>query len=379
MAIDMRVAADLVQEQKSNAGTGRRRLQLKNSWFDKPPGVQDRILFTERLALQIETGVALHRALQSLSEQTEKDNMKAVINSLIDTVVSGGKFSDALAKHSRLFPSTYTNLVAVGENGGFLAEVLEQLKEMDEKQQRLHSTIISAFTYPAFLAFFSVAVVLFVLTVVFPKFATIFSSMHGKLPMSTKVLMWMSEMLLQHPILILLAVSSLLGLAAAWIARPAGMLWRDRMKLRAPVLRKIYVQIYITRLMRTMGISLQHGVTILSTLQACREVVANVEFQNFIAKLETDVSEGKGIAAGFTHSDFIPATVMQMIATGEETGNLGHVMNRLADFYDRELTKQLNRMAKMAEPIMLLVMGSVVGIIVSSLILPIFKMSSAMH
>ena len=131
--------------------------------------------------------------------------------------------------------------------------------------------------------------------------------------------------------------------------------------------------------MRIMGISLQRGVTILATLSACREVVPNAEFQEFIAQLETQVTEGKGIAAGFKDSYFIPVSVQQMISTGEETGTLGRVMGRIADFYDRELTKQLNHLAKLAEPVMLLVMGVMVGTIVSSLILPIFKLSRAVH
>jgi type II secretory pathway component PulF len=128
-----------------------------------------------------------------------------------------------------------------------------------------------------------------------------------------------------------------------------------------------------------MGISLERGVTILATLAACRNVIANVEFQRFLAELEVQVTEGKGIAAGFQQSGFIPVSVRQMISTGEETGNLGRVMGRVADFYERDLTRQLNGLAKLAEPVMLMVMGALVGTIVTSIILPIFKLSRAVH
>jgi type II secretory pathway component PulF len=128
-----------------------------------------------------------------------------------------------------------------------------------------------------------------------------------------------------------------------------------------------------------MGISLERGVTILATLEACRAVVPNADIQRFIRDLENDVTEGKGIAAGFQDSVFVPVEVRQMIATGEATGTLGRVMSRVADAYDRELTRSLARLSKMAEPAMLLVMGLLVGTIVSSLILPIFKLSRSVH
>jgi type II secretory pathway component PulF len=153
----------------------------------------------------------------------------------------------------------------------------------------------------------------------------------------------------------------------------------DRLKLRVPGVRNIFIKIYLTRLMRVMGISLERGVTILATLNACREVIPNAEFRRFIGELETQVTEGKGIAAGFRDSELIPTSVRQMISTGEETGTLGRVMGRVADFYERDLTRQLNQLAKMAEPVMLLVMGVLVGTIVTSIILPIFKMSRAVH
>ena len=139
------------------------------------------------------------------------------------------------------------------------------------------------------------------------------------------------------------------------------------------------MKIYLVRLMRVMGISLERGVTILATLGACRNVIPNAEFQRFIGELEVQVTEGRGIAAGFRDSALIPASVKQMIDTGEETGSLGRVMGRVADFYERDLTRQLNALAKMAEPVMLLVMGILVGTIVTSIILPIFKMSRAVH
>jgi type II secretory pathway component PulF len=339
----------------------------------------DRISFTERLALLLETGVPLHAALRSLHEQADNPRMRDMIGAIADEIVGGSRFSAALSRHPQLFPATYVNLVGASEEGGFLPQVLAQLVDMDEKQERLRATIVSSLTYPGFLVAFSVAVVIFILMFVFPKFAVMFTSIYDELPATTKVLIAVSGALTEHTLLVFGGAGVLLAALAFWLTRPATQASLDRLKLRVPLLRDIFIKIYLTRLMRVMGISLERGVTVLATLTACREVVANAEFHRFIQRLEIEVTEGKGIAAGFRDSPLIPSSVQQMITTGEETGSLGKVMGRIADFYDRELTKQLGQLAKLAEPVMLLVMGILVGTIVSSLILPIFKLSRAAH
>jgi type II secretory pathway component PulF len=343
------------------------------------PGVPERMLLTERLALLLDTGVSLHRALHVLRDQAERAQLRAVLDELADDIVAGQRFSEALLKHPALFPPTYINLVGASEQGGFLSEVLQQLVEMDEQQQRLRNTMIGALAYPGFLAVFSVLVVVFILTAVFPRFVTMFRGIYDQLPLTTKVLMAVSDLLVHHwPVL---AGGGALGAAGAAFAltRPGTRRRLDRLKLRLPFVRHIFIKIYLTRLLRVMGVSLERGVTILATLGACRNVIPNAEFQEFLGEVELAVTEGNGIAEAFRASPLIPASVKQMIDTGEETGAVGPVMRRVADFYERDLTRQLNQLAKMAEPAMLMIMGVVVGTIVTSIILPIFKMSRAVH
>ena len=346
---------------------------------DRNVTAADRIALTERLALLLETGVPLHSALLSLHEQTTTPRLKAILGQVADDIVSGQRFSEALARHPELFPPTYVNLIGASETGGFLPEVLSQLVDMDEKQEQLRTTIMSALTYPGFLIVFSVAVVIFILVAVFPKFTVMFTSIYDQLPMTTRFLMGASRILTEHATLVLGCVVAVLGSLVLALRQPATRAAIDRLKLRLPFVRDIFIKLYITRLMRVMGISLQRGVTILATLAACRNVIPNAEFQRFIGDLELQVTEGRGIAAGFADSALIPVSVRQMIETGEQTGTLGRVMGRVADFYERDLTRQLNQVAKLAEPVMLLVMGVLVGTIVTSIILPIFKMSRAVH
>lgn len=342
-------------------------------------GVKERMMFTERLSLLLETGVPLHAALQALREQSERSPLGDTIAAIGDEIVAGARFSAALARHPDLFPSTYVNLVSASEGGGFLAEVLVQLVEMDEKEQRLRGTLASALSYPLFLMAFSTLVVLFILVWVFPQFTQLFAAIQDQLPWTTKLLMALSGLLTQHAVPLLIGVAACVGAAATLVRRPEVSAQLDRLKLRVPLLRDIFIKIYLTRLLRVMGVSLEHGVTILATLEACRDVVPNADIRAFIAGLETDVTEGKGIAGSFSASPFIPIAVRQMIATGEATGTLGRVMGKVADSYDRDLSRQLAQLSRLAEPVMLLIMGVMVGTIVTSLILPIFKLSRAVH
>ncbi len=341
--------------------------------------VVERMLFTERLALLLETGVSLHPALSTLADQTANPAFKAVLETISKDLTEGKPFSEALAKHPQVFDSTYINLVGASERGGFMFEVLQQLVSMDEKQEALNSTIKGALQYPLFLIAFSIGVVVFVLVAVFPKFADLFKQIRDQLPITTIILMWMSDMIRQYWYLILAAMAAIGTGLRFWLVSSEGIELIDRAKLGIPKLKDIFIQIYFSRLLRVMSISLANGVSILDTLVACREVIRNTKFRAFMQQIESKVVEGKGISAGFTDVPFIPPLVRQMINTGEETGNLAKVMARVADYYERELTKKVNGLAKMAEPVMLIVMGVVVGTIVSSLILPIFKLSKAVH
>jgi len=217
----------------------------------------------------------------------------------------------------------------------------------------------------------------FVLLVVFPKFGAMFAAIADQLPASTKILMLVSDILRHYWVWVISAAAGTALLMRQWLTSGAGQKTMDRLKLRLPVVRDIFVQLYLLQSLRVMSMSLDNGVTVMDTLNACKDVVKNSQFRGFIARVENAVQEGSGITPAFKEADFIPNIVTQMIATGEETGNLPKVMGRLAEFYERELVKKLKTFSKMAEPVMLVVMGLIVGILVSSLILPIFKLSRA--
>ncbi|MDH5766208.1 MAG: type II secretion system F family protein [Gammaproteobacteria bacterium] len=339
----------------------------------------DRTFFTEQLALLLETGVSLHSALEGIRNQVESPVFKKMLDGILKNISEGKTFSYALSQYPDVFSTTYVNLILASENGGFMHEVLQELLNMDEKSARLKSTISSAFSYPAFLMFFSLAVVVFVLVVVFPKFTDMFSQIHDQLPMSTKVLMMVSDVFINHWLVLIVSLSAIAALLVYLLKTPQGILLVDRVKLKAPVLKDVFIQLYLVQSLRVMSLSLGHGVSVTDTLESCKDVVKNSIYRAFIQGVSKEVNEGAGISSSFKNAPFMPALVQQMIATGEEAGNLPRVMSRVADHYEQALSKKLTALSKLAEPLMLMVMGLVVGILVSSLILPIFKLSRAVH
>jgi type II secretory pathway component PulF len=347
------------------------------SLFRTKVSSSDRRFFTEQLSLMLETGANLHQALVLLQQQHQLPAMASVIDELVAGVAGGRSFSATLADHPEVFSTTYVNLVAASEGGGFIHEVLAELLRMDEQAEELNNTVRSALSYPAFLSLFSLGVIIFVLVVVFPKFSVMFAKIHDQLPMTTIVLMHASDFLRAYWMQMMAAITAITMLTLQWARKPTGRETIDRLKLTLPGIKHVFMQVYLTQSLRVMSLSLANGVNITDTLIATRDVVRNSLFQRFFVTVEEQVAQGNGIAIGFKQNDLIPLLAQQMLATGEETGNLSKVMSRLADYYERELTKRLKSMSKMAEPIMLMVMGVIVGVIVSSLILPIFKLSRA--
>ena len=358
------------------------RKQLRDIEFTLPgqsgaPSNSDRMFFTEQLSLLLETGESLYGALTTIVTQTENPKMREVVERVAQDVSEGKSFGFALAQHEKVFSQTYVNLISASEHGGFMHEVLQQLLEMDHKREELRTTLVSAATYPAFLITFSLAVVVFVLVVIFPKFGTMFESIHDQLPMSTRFLMATSDMLRNNWIFIFAGLAIAIVAMHQWLVSDGGRARVDHFKLHMPGVRDIFTQIYLVQALQVLSMSLNNGVSVMESLDACRDVVKNSVFRRVITNVEERVESGAGVAAGFEDAAFLPDLAKHMIATGEQTGNLGKVMGRVAEYYEKQLTKKLAALSKLAEPIMLLVMGVIVGVLVSSLILPIFKLSRA--
>ena len=376
------MALQLETARREKPAKARKKTNLKDVELTLPgqkrgPSSDDRMFFTEQLALLLETGESLHGALTTIVTQTENKRMREVVEKIAQDISEGQSFAGALKHHEEVFPSTYVNLIAASETGGFMHEVLQQLLEMDHKREELRDTLVSAATYPAFLISFSIAVVIFVLVVVFPKFEAMFSSIYDQLPLSTRALMATSNVMREYWYLLIGGFVGIFLIVRQWLISDQGRRKVDHLKLHLPVARDIFSQVYLTQSLQVLGLSLNNGVSVVESLESVRDVVKNSIFRELIRDVEQKVQSGAGVAVGFEGSTFIPDLAKHMIATGERSGNLGKVMSRIADYYGAQLTKRLQMLSKLAEPLMLLIMGVMVGVLVSSLILPIFKLSRA--
>jgi type II secretory pathway component PulF len=340
---------------------------------------KDRMFFIEQLALMLETGSDLHTSLNVLMKQADNPELARVIKALSDDISEGKTFSSALAKHPQVFSTTYTSLIAASESGGYIRRILEHLLIMEKQREELRNTLISAMSYPAFLMVFSLGMVVFILAVVFPKFGALFTSIQDQLPITTVYLMAISRLITNYWWALTIGIVGLIALFFILIKSEKGRAIIDDLKLTAPIIKHIFLKIYLIQMMRILALSLKSGVNLMDALVLTKDVVQNIGFIRFVETLIKDVTEGRKLAYGFNQADIIPPIVKQMITTGEETGNLALVTDRIADYFQQDLEKLLKLVTKAIEPIMLLVMGVVVGVLVSSLILPIFKLSHAVH
>ena len=375
MALDIN-QSDLNDLKSSETSVGSKRVSL---FENKKISAKDRIFFFQQILLLLQTGTQLKDGLSALEKQTDKVGIRNLLSGLVELIEQGKSFSYALSQYPDVFNTTHINLISAGEEGGFVDKVLQQIIDMEERRSKLKETLLSAVSYPLFLAIFSFGVVVFILMVVFPKFSVLFTKIHDHLPVTTKILMSISELLINHWMIVIVLLAGLAGVLYKWLKSEYGQRKFDEYKLSFPILKSIFIQIYMVQSLRVMYLSLSNGVSIVDTLHSCKNTVRNKMYQEFISKIESLVLEGGTISSGFSKAEFVPPLVKQMISTGEEAGRLPIVMGKIADHYEEELLKKLKALSKLAEPIMLVIMGAVVGIIVSSLILPIFMLSRVVN
>jgi type II secretory pathway component PulF len=347
--------------------------------FRKPIKTAEVIFFTSQLSLMLEIGTPLKSALEAIGHQTENTDFKEVIGTVLHDIEEGSQLSDAFRRHPRVFDSTFISLVKAGETGGFLAETLNRSVEMQEKRQALFLQIRSALAYPMLLCVLGFFVVVFVVVGVLPKFTVFFAGKEHILPLTTRFLMALSASLQQYWWAYLIGS---LGMAVGlklFKDSEQGQILIDWSFIKLPLLSGLSNKINTCSMLRTLGHLMESQVPLLQALEVTRDTIANRYFRHFIQQIQDHVRQGGKFARLFANYPFILDSVKQMVATGEEVGNLAQVMLRLAKFYDAEVDRQLKTIASMIEPLALIVMGAVVGVIVSSVILPIFKLSQVMR
>jgi general secretion pathway protein F len=346
--------------------------------FERVP-VQELALFTRQLATLASAGLPLVECLETLGEQVEHTTLKRVLTHVRQQIREGRSLADAMQAHPRVFSSIYINMIRSGEESGALDAVLSRLADYTEGQARLLRTVQSALTYPILMVLVSCAILTFLLTYVVPQVTRVFSDTGQALPVPTQILIGISSFLANHWWeLALLSACGLFGFSR-FLRTTQGRTWWDRLVLRLPWVGRLIQRLNVARVSRTLGTLLASGVPILTALGIVTQLVNNTLLRRALEEARTSVQEGESLTTPLKRSGMFPGLFLQMVAVGERSGELDHMLNRAAEAYDEEVAATLSRLTSILEPLTILVMGGVVLFIVLAILLPIFQLNQLVH
>jgi type IV pilus assembly protein PilC len=336
--------------------------------------LQDLVIFTRQLATMVDAGLAMVQSLQALAEQTTNKVMRDVIKDVCSRVEGGDSFSEALSKHPKVFTRLYVCMVAAGEKGGLLAEILSRLAIYLENSARLRKKVKSAMMYPTVVTVVAILITIFLLVKVVPVFGEIFKNFGADLPAPTQFLITLSNVVKKYIILIILAGG---GGVYGWlyfIKTKVGREFWDAARIRIPVFGVIAHKICLARFTRTLASLIRSGVPILEVLYIVSQTVGNVVMEKAIRVAATDIERGESISVALGKHPVFPNMIIRMITAGEQTGKIDNMLERISDFMDEEIETTLSGLTSLIEPILIVFLGVVVGGMVICMFLPIFKM-----
>ncbi len=353
--------------------TGGLQREISIPGFGDKVSLKDLAIMARQLATMINAGLSLLRAISILAEQTESKALQKILIQVRSDVETGTSFSAALAKHDKDFPPIMINMIRAGETGGFLDQTLLSIAKNFEDDVKLRGKIKSAMTYPVVLLIIAILAVIGMLLFIVPVFADMFSSLGGELPLPTRILRVMSEFLKVGIVpLVVLVIAGM----AWWSKNKNKKSVREKLdpwKLRAPVFGKLVQKIAIARFTRNLGAMLRAGVPILQALEIVGETSGNIVIERASLSIQESVRRGNSLTGPLAEHKVFPPMVVQMMAVGEDTGALDTMLEKIAEFYDQEVEATTEQLTSLIEPLMILVIGSIIGAMVIALYMPIFS------
>jgi general secretion pathway protein F len=351
-------------------------LKIPAGNFFRKAGSREVTVMTRQLATLLGAGLPLVQSLTTLISQTSHAQLKGILAQIREEVNEGNSLSYSMSRYPQVFPAFYLNMVRAGEASGTLDLVLERLADFSEKQQALKGRVRAALAYPFFMFFVGSIVLFFLVTFVVPNVTKIFDEMHQTLPLITIILIGVSRFLETFWWVILAGLAgAVIGLKYFLTKTERGRTLRDRILLRLPVIGSMNRRMAVARFSRTLGTLLESGVPLLASLEIARNIVGNALISDAIHKASLDVREGQSLSAPLARSGLFPAISVEMISVGEQSGTLEPMLYRIADAYEKEVESSITMLTSLLEPVMILVMGLLVGFIVVSILLPIFEMN----
>jgi len=328
--------------------------------------------FTRQFATMIGAGLPMVQCLDILSAQMENKELCKIISEVKQSVEGGSTLSEALRKHKKIFDELYVNMVESGEMGGALDTILVRLAVYREKSDALVRKVKSAMVYPSVIVVVAALVTVAMLTFVVPTFASMFGSLGAELPKPTQIILGISNFLQANFLFLIFGVLGAVGAFIYWVKTPGGKATFDAFLLKSPVFGNLVRKSAVARFTRTLGTLLSSGVSILDALEITAKTAGNTVIANAIKKSVLSIAEGDTITAPLKESGVFPPMVTQMISVGEKTGGLDDMLQKIADFYDEEVDVAVTALTSLIEPLIIVVMGVVIGGILVAMYLPMF-------
>jgi general secretion pathway protein F len=356
------------------ARTGARRFQFGSGVRRK-----EVTAFSREMAALLGASIPIPQALEGLGEQEENLALREIILQMSESVRKGASLSGAMEEHPRVFNKLYTSMIRVGEEAGALQKVMNDLAALLEHEDEIRSEVVTAVAYPLFVLGFGVFTVIILLTVVLPRLFSMLEEMLQVLPLPTLILLRASGFLQRFWPLVLVAAGAVFA-AARWYSRtPDGAVMIDKLKLRIPVVGSVFLASALSRFARTLGTLVKSGVSLLPALKIVENTIGNLVLASQIARVSEETRGGDSLAGPLRKLGVFPRTVIQMISVGEESGKLDEMLLKVAEIEEREMRAKTKNLISLLAPALILLVGTLVGFMVIALLLPIFKMSRAIH
>lgn len=342
-----------------------------SSFLPQRVEIKSLLIFTQELSTLVSAGLPIDRSFEILGDLTENQRMRETVKDILKRVEGGNSLAEALSSHPRVFSKLYVNMVKAGESGGFLGPILSRLAQYLQSMKEIRDQIVSVLIYPVILAIVSGASITVLVTFVLPRFATIFADMGQAIPLPTQIILSFSQ-LIKGYWWIGIGMIALIYSGIKWYTQDEERKWRwDLFKLRWIAIGDLIKKIEMSRFARTLGTLLQSGVPILPAFNLVREISQNQAISRSIGYVHDRLREGKGISHSLEETGVFPPLAVHMIGVGEETGKLDEMLMKVAETYEDNVRTTVKRVVSLVEPLILLVMGGIVGFIVLSILLAI--------
>ena len=361
---------------------GEKSTKIKIPKFSFRKGVSGKALtqFTRQLEILLDAAIPYDKAFQLIIPQIGDSGFQSILSDVRGRVVEGGSLAGAMERYPHVFPTMYVSMVRSGENAGNLGLIMRRLADYYESQERMLSKLKGALIYPAFMMVFGLAVVIFMVTSIVPKITRIFESQEEALPLPTRILMGVSDFVVDHWFLLLLITSGIMVGIISFFRSSRGSLWKDRIELELPLLSRLRVKVMVARYCQTLGTLLKSGVDLKTALEISKHVVANKIFISKLDQLITDVNnKGVPLSAAMARIDYFPEYVRHVVSIGEEAARVDELLEKVADRMQEEVSSLLEALTTLLQPALIMILGGAVGFIALAVLLPMLNMSQILQ